>query len=329
MCGAVLELPEIVDDLTRRRFLGGLIALGVLGSCAENTESPTATATGVRVAHDGGEVTLPRVPSRIVTLGEEVTELLVVLGVQPVGAGASRVDAIGGDEVWDGNYLTPDQLGNPRYLGAGPFNLEAIAALQPDLIIHSYQDDQIAKLDDIAPTILYEFYGVTGSWQDSLRRLGAALGREPQAAAAIAAYEGAVASGRSKLAEVISKAPRVSLIWPDFRGGGINYVGSAERSEYKPLVDLGFTVVGVEKAPGAIEYGYAEISTELLGDLETDTILTGGPVDWTETPAAVVLEAVDVPVVWVPLPQTQPVTGPITDLDLLNGYATALLTANG
>lgn len=280
------------------------------------------------VAHDGGEVTLPQVPSRIVTLGEEVTELLVVLGVQPVGAGASRVDATRGDKVWDGNYLTPDQLGNPRYLGAGPFNLEAIAALQPDLIVHSFQDEQIAKLGEIAPTVLYEFYGATGSWQDSLRRLGAGLGREPQAAAAIAAHEGAVASGRSKLAEVISMAPRVSLLFPDFRGGGTNYVDAPERSECRPLVDLGFTVVGIEKG-GEVVDGYAEISTERLGDLETDTILTGGPVAWKETSAAVILETVDMPVVWVPLPQTQAVTGPITDLDLLSGYATALLTAHG
>lgn len=324
MRGDVLDLPEIVDDLTRRQFLGGLIALGVLGGCGRDTESASAPTASVKLTHDGGDVTLPRVPKRIVTLGEEVTEFAAVLGVQPVGVGSARVDSALGDKVFDGYYLTPAQIGTPRYVGPGPFNLEAIAAVRPDLIVHSYQDDQITQLDDIAPTVLFEFYGTKGSWQESLRRLGAGLGREPQAAAAIAAYEGAVASGRSELSDLISRAGRVSIVYPNYQGRGANYVYAAEHSVSRPVADVGFTVTGIEKIAKVELDGYAEISTELLGDLETDTILTLGPVDWKETSAAVVLGGVDIPVVWVPSPSTQPTTGPITALDRLNGYVAGL-----
>jgi iron complex transport system substrate-binding protein len=328
LSGVAIEL-QVVNDLTRRQFLGGLIALGVLGGCARDTGSPSATTTDVRLAHDGGEVTLPRVPSRIVTLGEEVTEFAAVLGIQPVGVGSARVNSALGDQVFDGYYLTPAQIGSPRYVGPGPFNLEAIAAVRPDLIVHSYQDDQITQLNEIAPTVLYEFYGTKGSWQESLSRLGAALGREPQAAAAIAAYEGAVASGRSRLSDLISRAGRVSIVYPNYQGRGSDYVYAAEHSVSRPVADLGFKVTGIEKITKVELDGYAEISTELLSDLDTDTILTLGPVNWKQTSSAVVLQGVDMPVVWVPSPSTQPTTGPITALDRLNGYVTALLTGRG
>lgn len=323
------ELVEVVDELTRRRFVGSLAAIGALGGCAQATPAAPG-ASGAQLAHDGGEVVLPQVPSRIVTLGEEVTELAVALGVQPVGVGSARVDLTLGDRAFDGYYLTPAQIGKPRFVGAGPFDLEAITAVRPDLIVHCYQDEQIRRLGEIAPTVLYEFYGATGSWQDSLRRLGAGLERSPQAAAAIAAYEGVVASARSRLTDLLSTARRVAVVYPDFRGRGTNYVYAAEHSVSRPVADIGFTVVGIEAAGVTVHAGAAgEISTELLGSLRTDTILTIGPVDWRQTPAAAVLRTVDVPVVWVPTSPAEPTTGPVTALNRANGFVSALLAPRG
>ncbi len=322
------QVADIVDEISRRRFLSGLAALGVLGGCAEGGDgaqagaAPTPTAPGRVISDDRGDHRFDQIPTRIVTTGEESTELLVALGLQPVGAGSSRVDATKGDAAFTDYYLTPSQLGSPKYVGIGPFNLEAITALDPDLIIHYGADENVGPLEKVAPTVIYDVT-VPGAWQEALRRLGAGLGREQQATAAIEAYEAALAAARERLVPVIAKVPRISVIYPNYRGGADNFVFGRDFALAELISALGFALVGIEKTTPDFP-GVGSLATERLGDIDADAIIALSPIDLTKTASGPVLSALGTPVLWVPIDDRAPASGPLTNTAYLTRYADAL-----
>ncbi len=305
-------LPKI-DDATRREFLAMLTAAGLLAGCGNRTvNDPAAPAAGERtLTDDRGEVKLDGVPQRIVTLYEESVELVVALGLKPVGVGSSRLDATRDDRVFEGYYLTPEQIGSPTFVGSDPFNLEAITAVDPDLILPGFPDDiLVPALEKIAPTALYDT-SVPNGWQEALRLLGRGLGREQQAAAAIDAYAGAVARARQTLAPIVAAAPRITVIYPNYSGGDDTLVFGREFAFAAVFPELGFDLVGIEKSASPTE-PFGNISLELISDIDTDTIIASGPTDWTETPSASILSTLDVPVLSVLIRSDWPSTGPLT-----------------
>lgn len=79
----------ITDDATRRQLIAGLAAAGLMTACSSPAPAAPEQAA-VSLTDDRGEVRLPRVPERIVTTSEEATELVVALGLRPVGLGSGR-----------------------------------------------------------------------------------------------------------------------------------------------------------------------------------------------------------------------------------------------
>lgn len=106
----------------------------------------------------GGEVvsrqsdTLPDVPQRIISLDDITTEILLALGVKPVGvANVSSYNR-------QGKPLREHLKGIPS-LGSGQQpNLERLVALEPDLIMgtSSVHAALFQRLNSLAPTILYD-----------------------------------------------------------------------------------------------------------------------------------------------------------------------------
>jgi ABC-type Fe3+-hydroxamate transport system substrate-binding protein len=321
-----LLVPETTDEATRRQFLAGLVALGLLTACGGSDDDRRGddASPALSIDDDRGQVAVPGGPTRFVTTGEESTELLVALGFTVVGVGSSRVDATRGDRSLDGYYLGPDRIGSPTFVGPGPFNYEAITALNPDLIVHYAADDDVATFEQIAPTLVYDVT-VPGMWQEALLRLGRGLDREQQATNVIEAYSTEIKQAKARLAPVAAKAPRITVLYPNYRGGGDNFVFDAQFALAEVFVQLGFDLVGIEKAAEAFP-GVGSISLERLGDIETDTFVALGPVDWRQTPAGPILSNLDVPVLAVLLDETRPSTGPLTSPDLLRTYAEALAT---
>lgn len=271
---------------------------------------------------------LDGVPERIVTTLEESTELVVALGLKPVGVGSSRVDQTRGDRIFDGYYLTPEQIGSPTYVGPDPFNLEAITAHDPDLIVHGYVDDvSLPALEKIAPTALYDVTTSNG-WQQALRRLAAGLGREQQATAAIDAYASEVRRARETLAPIVAAAPRITVIYPNYRGGGDTLLFGREFAFAAVFPELGFDLVGIEKA-APLGPGYGNISLELIADIDTDTFIATGPTEWAATASAPILSTLDVPVLSVIIRPDWPSTGPLTSGIRLRRIVEALQKRTG
>jgi iron complex transport system substrate-binding protein len=171
-----------------------LLAVAVLAtSCssdpADDGEGAAASSGGstgafpVTVATAFGDVTVEEEPARVVALGWSDAETALALGVQPVGA--SDWLGFGGEGVgpWaEGLYDEAPELIDPLEP-----SLEAIAALEPDLILDTRSAatrERYDLLSQIAPTISQpEGVGpYQTTWQQQLELVGQALGKEDEAA---------------------------------------------------------------------------------------------------------------------------------------------------
>lgn len=151
---------------------------------AAASSSPSGSgASPVTVQTAFGPVEVPEEPERVVALGWSDAETALALGVQPVGA--SDWLGFGGEGVgpWaEGLY---DEA--PEIIETLEPSLEAIAALDPDLILDTRSpatQDRYDALSAIAPTI-GQPEGVgpyQTTWQQQLDLVGQALGREEEAA---------------------------------------------------------------------------------------------------------------------------------------------------
>jgi iron complex transport system substrate-binding protein len=162
-----------------------LAACGDDSSASEATAAPTATESAagafpVTVAHKFGTTTIPAEPERVVTIGWNDQDTVLALGVVPVAY-----------RDWFEEYPTfpwvaPLLDGATPELIAGEVDLEAVAALEPDLILAVYDTVDQATYDryaSIAPTVVQtaDFPDEATPWQEQTRLIGLALGRADRA----------------------------------------------------------------------------------------------------------------------------------------------------
>lgn len=187
-------------DPKRTLALGLLLVLSVVHNAAL-----AQACSGRLVTHAMGNTCVPETVTRVVALETGELDSAVMLGLAPVGAGSW----LGADDPWP-DYLA-DALGGTTYLGLGDRpNLEAIAALAPDLILGSKlrHEALYAQLSQVAPTVFTETVGAP--WKENLRLHGEALGRAAEAQALLEAYEARAAAFRERLGD---RAPTIlSLI---------------------------------------------------------------------------------------------------------------------
>lgn len=206
-------IPDSRGPVKRTSIILSVIATAALvASCSSSdtpTEEPVTTSTSEAVAespgptgvpdgmgspgvddgvfprtvgHFGGSTEIPAEPKRIVVIATGQLDAALTLGVVPTGV------AYG-----DGAALVPDYINRefPQYndeladfvdVGSRQApNLEAIAELEPDLILanKAASEDSYDTLSAIAPTVLTEGTGV--NWKQDFLLLADALGRTEQA----------------------------------------------------------------------------------------------------------------------------------------------------
>ena len=153
----------------------------LLGACASAPDAGSSVS-GRTVVHARGETTVPAAPQRVVMLEPVATDTTVGLGLPAAGA-----------------TVFSEAVGVPAYLGptAGRItsvgtvsapNLEAIAALRPDLIIgtQSRNGELYDALSAIAPTVYLADH--LAPWQDNVRTVGRMLGKEQETEALLQRY---------------------------------------------------------------------------------------------------------------------------------------------
>ncbi|WP_432512789.1 ABC transporter substrate-binding protein [Kineococcus sp. SYSU DK001] len=248
--------------LTRRHLvLGAVGTLALTSACGSGTEPESgATATADPTT----------TPQRVVALGWGDAETALALGVQPVGA--SDWLAFGGEGVgpWAaGLYDTP-----PQIIGTLEPSYEAIAALEPDLILDvksSGDRQRYDTLSGIATTI-----GVPAgsenyltSQRDQVTTIAEALGRTEEGERLLAgiddAFTAAAAAHPQWEGATFTAASRTT------RGWGA-YVAGSERVAFAER--LGFVQNPAVAALPVGETGFSvPISAEQLEVVDADVVV--------------------------------------------------------
>jgi len=164
----------------RERFLWLLATLAVCGPLLPVT--PALADPPIRVLDDAGHgVVLESPARRIVSLAPNLTELLFA-----AGAG----DAIVGTSEF--SDFPSAALDIPRVGGGGGLDIEAIIALQPDLVVaweSGNPDGQLERLQALGMTLFLSEPRQLLDVPGTLLRLGQLSGHEQVARAAAHAYE--------------------------------------------------------------------------------------------------------------------------------------------
>ncbi len=166
-------------------------------------ETTPAAAETRTVEHAMGTTEITGTPERVVVLDTGELDSAVALDVKPVGA----VEAIAGTGFPE--YLAEEVEGVEKVGTIEQPNIEAIAALEPDLILsseirHEAIYDQLSR---IAPTVFTEEVGVT--WKENFQKHAEALGMSDKAEQLQAEYDESVSSLQESLGD---DAPTVSVV---------------------------------------------------------------------------------------------------------------------
>jgi len=228
----------------------------------------------VTVQHAYGESVIPEKPQRIVTWGWSTQDAVIALGEVPVGIPHF---SYGGDENgalrWTKEAVAALGAEFPTILPAGGEPpVEAIAALQPDLILAVYSgltQEQYDVLSGIAPVVAFPETVWDTSWQDTITITGEAIGKKAEAEALVDELEQFIADETAKYPQLKGTSFAAIAEW----NGEINVYGDLD-SRVQFLVNAGLT-----SAPSVAELAQGEdlyfmLSFENLDRLTSDVLVT-------------------------------------------------------
>lgn len=168
-------LPRLVTALL---LVSGLAACGSDDSTAEPGDTQKL-ATPVTIEHKFGTTTIDTVPKRIVTIDLQWTDVMLAMGVEPVGY---TVDALMPDAKVP--WQKPPTSAKALELTDG-VPVEQVLALDPDLVLGSFSitDEATYKLlADRVPTVAGSPDRQVMAWQDMVRAAGEFLNQPDKAA---------------------------------------------------------------------------------------------------------------------------------------------------
>lgn len=230
---------------------------------AQQTRSYTAA---------NGTFDIPVAPQRIVALNDQIVALpLYELGAPVVGS-AGRTDAQGNHFLRGGMDTLGIDYSNTNIAYVGGFNaldVEAIAALQPDLIIGGpYTDTAIAEqLQKIAPTLIID-NGALGPIE-TMRTFADITGKTGNFDARYKNYQDNVARTRDYIGNTQDISVSLTFMFP---GGNEMWVykhGGTLGAINQVVQDLGFKEPA---AVSALPTDMVSFSAELIQDLDADFV---------------------------------------------------------
>ncbi|WP_232662510.1 ABC transporter substrate-binding protein [Pseudonocardia sp. TRM90224] len=262
----------------RRLVLSLVLACAVIAACGspagqEQAAAPSAPGFPITVEHEFGTTTVPAPPLRVVTAGYTEQDVVLALGIKPVG-----VTEWYGEHPYATWPWAQDELGDakPEVLrNADELEYEKIAKLDPDLIIAvnaGTDQGRYDRLTAIAPTIAQPKGAVDwfSPWDTQTLQIGKALGKEREATALVTGIKERFAEA-SKAHPQFAGQPAIFLQAPYYEGKAIAYQNGLSTAF---LTDLGFTVpqeLAAFAPPDAATQAY--IPLEQLGTLNVGKVL--------------------------------------------------------
>lgn len=186
--------------------LSSAIALSLaLAGCSGSSSEAETPSEAVEITHAMGTTEVTCAPQRVVTLGQGETDSTLAMGVTPVGVVSPWTD--------DWYSYLPAEVEEAEVVGTETEpDLEAIAALEPDLILGSKLRHEAiyGQLSEIAPTVFTETIGV--AWKENVSTYASALCRDEEGEQVVDEYEARAAGIGEGLAEAGQGDTEVSII---------------------------------------------------------------------------------------------------------------------
>ncbi|TWF75958.1 iron complex transport system substrate-binding protein [Pseudonocardia hierapolitana] len=205
------------------------------------------------ITHARGTTRLEQKPQRVVVLDTGEIDAVLALGIVPIGTATPNGTVP--------SYLQPQLAGSTNVGSLDGLRLEAIAALQPDLILGSQLrvDELYDQLSAIAPTVLSIRPGFP--WKENLLLAGAALGEETKATELLNDYQRRADAIRARF----TQPPTISLL--RFMPERIRLYGNLS------MIGVVLKDVGLPRpANQDIQELAAEISPERISESDADWI---------------------------------------------------------
>lgn len=233
----------------------GLVAAGC-GGRAGDAAGPTRS-----VQHAMGTSEVSVAPQRVVVLDTGELDSVLALGVKPVGA--VRADEATGPQA----YLSQRAQGIEPVGTVEQPNLEAIAALKPDLILsNSVRHKEIyERLGGIAPTVFAESVGKT--WKENFRLAATALGRSDQAEGMLTDYQ----NKARQIGTAFRDPSGVEVSMVRFMANGIRLYGQGSFIG-TILTDAGFARPQIART----DKTFVQISPEQVSSADGDLLFYAG-----------------------------------------------------
>lgn len=251
----------------RRALTAAVTALTLAGAAAcggsdSSAGAPTGDAGGsgtaaasfpVSVTHKYGSTSVPKAPTKVVSIGLVEQDALLALGVVPAATTEWFGQQPGAIWPWArdklGSAPTPQVLSN-----VDGIQFEKIAALKPDLILGLYSDlseKDYQTLSKLAPTIAppadVANFGI--SWQELTRTVGKAVGKPAEA-------EQLVKDNEARIAKVSQDIPQIkgssALFVSNYEG---IFVFGPQDVRSRLLQNLGFTLPAGLTAVTGTDFG--------------------------------------------------------------------------
>lgn len=185
---------------------------------------------------DGSVTEIPAQPQRILSTSVTITGTLLAVDAPVIASGSA------GNGTFFAQWADlAEERGVENVWPAGGVDIEAVYAVEPDLIIVSTTGmdsalDQVEAFSAIAPTIVLDYGGQT--WQDLAVEIGQASGIEEQVDASIEDFNAYVEQAREAIT-----VPEGTVNIISFNGPGQdNPIARAGSVHGQLLAALGFTI---------------------------------------------------------------------------------------
>ncbi len=251
----------LLKSLSRALALVFVSALAILPAHGQDTRQFTA---------ENGTFDIPVTPQRIVALNDQILTLPLYEMGAPVVGSAGRLDADGTAFLRGGMDTLGIDFSNTDIQFVGLFNdldFEAIAALEPDLIIGGLYTDAavIDQLQTIAPTLVID-NGELGLIE-TMRTLADASGTAAVFEARYQRYLDHVDQLRSYIGDPSAISATLTFMFPEGEELWVYRSGLGAISQV--LADIGFAQ---PEAIASLEEPQISYSPELIQDLDADFV---------------------------------------------------------
>lgn len=245
----------------------------VMAGCGDSDSTPTSTSLPlststtdagpggdfpVVIPASNGEITIDARPERVVSMSATHTEMLYAIGA------ASQIAAT------DLTSNFPAEANDTPKVDSFNFNVEEVAALDPDLVILAFDfAGEVAALETAGiPTLLFPPPPTVDGALDQLRLLGQAVGEAERAAELAATME-------ADIAEAVAAAPALDVT-PDIFYEVDNTLYSANSETLVGDLFTRFGLVNIaDAAPDEAGAGFPQLSEEFVVDADPDIIFLG------------------------------------------------------